>query len=178
MVNSRAVWTVGLMLAMAGAMLAADKDKDKDKKRKIDPQLSVQLARLFDQLDRDKDAFLDKTELAKAFRGNNARPAPDVPPINESDKKPARPGFNPTQYPDLVFLLAYDDDDDNKISYAEFEDAGVDYNESLKKAASELKKAQEQALKQLTQSRRQGAGARRPAGRSSFGNLMNQYGRK
>lgn len=62
----------------------------------------------FDKWDKNKDGFLDAEELAKAFRGRNAKPITDKPGAKET-------------HPDHQFLKLWDADKDGKISRAEFE---------------------------------------------------------
>ena len=72
------------------------------------PAAPVPLAGGFDKWDKDKDGFLDADELAKAFRGPNAKPIADKPGAAET-------------HPDHLFLAAWDADKDGKISRTEFE---------------------------------------------------------
>ena len=62
----------------------------------------------FDKWDKNKDGFLDAEELAKAFRGANAKPI--------EDKAGAK-----DVHPDHQFLATWDKDKDGKISKDEFE---------------------------------------------------------
>lgn len=72
------------------------------------PAVPVPLAGGFAKWDRDKDGLLDTAELAKAFRG------PDAKPI---DHKPAAQDA----HPDHQFLARWDADKDGKISRDEYE---------------------------------------------------------
>lgn len=62
----------------------------------------------FAQADKNKDGFLDADELAKAFRGPNAKAIDDKLGAKEA-------------HPDHAFLDAWDADKDGKVSQAEFE---------------------------------------------------------
>lgn len=62
----------------------------------------------FIRYDKNKDGFLDEGELAKAFRGPNAKPVADKLGAKES-------------HADHAFLDAWDPNRDGKISRAEFE---------------------------------------------------------
>lgn len=62
----------------------------------------------FAQADKNKDGFLDADELAKAFRGPNAKAIDDKLGAKET-------------HPDHAFLDAWDADKDGKVSKAEFE---------------------------------------------------------
>lgn len=63
----------------------------------------------FDKYDTNKDGYLDAAELAKAFRGPNAKVIED------------KLGAKGEAHPDHAFLDAWDADKDGKISKAEFE---------------------------------------------------------
>lgn len=63
----------------------------------------------FAKWDKNKDGFLDAEELAKAFRGPNAK-------VIEH-----KAGGQPDAHPDHQFLNRWDADKDGKISHAEFE---------------------------------------------------------
>jgi hypothetical protein len=142
------VVVLGFLFSVVSAQ-AADKDK-KGKRREKDlgPAVETQIRSMFDRLDGDKDTFLDKAELGRAFQ-------------NQQSVK--------------VFLDAYDDDDDGKISHPEFEDAGRDFAENAQKTAEQIRKAQEQALKRAG-SNRKAILRRTPAGRNAFHQLRNQFG--
>jgi EF hand domain-containing protein len=98
-----------------------------------------QLRLLFKAWDLDHDGYLDKEELAKAFRGSNARPYDLKAPGKDdnadkgSGKTAAKP--DPSQYPDYVFLTELDKDGDGKISRDEFESWARDYALQLKQVA-------------------------------------------
>ncbi|MCE9566490.1 MAG: EF-hand domain-containing protein [Planctomycetes bacterium] len=62
----------------------------------------------FTQADKNKDGFLDAEELAKAFRGPNAKVIADKLGAKET-------------HPDHAFMDAWDADKDGKISKSEFE---------------------------------------------------------
>lgn len=62
----------------------------------------------FDKWDKNKDGFLDAEDLAKAFRGPNAKVIEDKLGAKET-------------HPDHQFMLAWDANKDGKLSKAEFE---------------------------------------------------------
>lgn len=72
------------------------------------PQNNHRLDASFARADKNKDGFLDAAELAREFRGPNAKPIAERPGAKEV-------------HPDHAFLDAYDTDQDGRISKAEFE---------------------------------------------------------
>lgn len=67
----------------------------------------------FVRADRNRDGFLDAGELAREFRGPNAKPV--------THKDTGRPRTTDSAHPDHAFLATYDADRDGRISKAEFE---------------------------------------------------------
>lgn len=106
------VAAVGLLLA-PGAALAA-------------PANNHPFAASFARADRNKDGFLDEAELAKEFRGPNAKPITDAPGKRET-------------HPDHAFLAVWDANKDGKISRAEFEKYEQKAVASAKAASNRLK---------------------------------------
>lgn len=72
------------------------------------PNNTHRLDASFAQADKNKDGYLDADELAKAFRGPNAKAIDDKLGSKET-------------HPDHAFMDAWDADKDGKISKAEFE---------------------------------------------------------
>jgi Ca2+-binding EF-hand superfamily protein len=141
-----------LLTATAGA--AADND-DAGGAKKPDPPgtalIMGQLRALFAAWDLDKDGYLDKEELAKAFRGPKAKPFDYKAPSKDAkdkdtdkdtskdakDKDTSKDAKKPdySAYPDYQFLVQLDTDGDEKISRDEFESWARDYAVQLKKIA-------------------------------------------
>jgi hypothetical protein len=98
--------------------------------------LMGQLRVLFKTWDLNKDGHLDKDELARAFRGADARASDyllDLKALKEKkNSKRARETFF-KEYPDYHFLLEVDLDGDDKISRDEFMIWARDYAVDLKK---------------------------------------------
>lgn len=139
--------SAGLILGLlAMSVSAAD-----DKPAKLSPQFANYVRSYFEQMDKNKDGFLDREELAKAFRGPRAKPVGNPPtkglgktddegePANESEKsntqKPATRGKaqkpSPTM-PEDEFLKMWDADGDVKISLHEFERWGEVFEKEMK----------------------------------------------
>lgn len=87
-------------------------------------QANHQLDATFTQADKNKDGFLDAEELAKAFRGANAKVIADKPGAKET-------------HPDHAFMDTWDANQDGKISKAEFEKYEARYLAAAKAAANQ-----------------------------------------
>jgi Ca2+-binding EF-hand superfamily protein len=125
---------VGVCLGFAGLVLVATglQAGDKSGKEGKDPAgtstIMGQLRELFARWDTNSDGFLDRAELAKAFRGSGARPAPSgAGSVNKA---------NLSHYPDLEFLVQVDQNNDGKISRAEFIDWARGFASEYKKIKS------------------------------------------
>jgi hypothetical protein len=106
----------------------------------------TQLRAWFKAADLDSDGYLDKAELAKVFRGANAKPFDFKKGDDAKDKDDSR-GANETgdkpdysKYPDYLFLTQLDKDKDDKVSKGEFESWARDYAVQLKHLDEQLKK--------------------------------------
>jgi len=166
----------GLMLLFAlgaAAQDAQDKDKDKKKKEPPDPPRTGvymgQLRLLFDAWDVNKDGYLDKQELAVAFRGKGALPYDHAETkkklaeekkaekddskkddseksekdkaTSDKDKPKDKPSKTPdySKVPDYQFLVQLDTDKDDQISREEFMTWARDYAVQLRDQADMLK---------------------------------------
>src|SRR5690349_740217 len=67
----------------------------------------------FDRADLNSDGFLDVVELARAFRGPDAKLAP--PLYDEKGRPTPALAQASSEYPDLVFLWAADKDGDQRV---------------------------------------------------------------
>ena len=88
----------------------------------------------FKSVDTNKDGFLEKQELARAFRGPNAKPF-DYNPDGKTPKKLGANDF--AKYPDFAFLCRLDRNNDGRISWNEFEHWAYGSAEFIKKDADE-----------------------------------------
>ena len=134
-------WTrLPSVVAVAGllALLWADSSRAAPKKDPAGTAVYMgQLRLLFDTWDLNSDGYLDKHELAKAFRGPDAKPYEKPAGGTAENAKP-----DLSKYPDHVLLVELDVNGDGKISKVEFENWARDFAVSLKH--------REQALKRVT----------------------------
>ena len=101
---------IGLLLVVVAWASADDK---KARSTRPDPAgLTLQMGRfrsLFAEWDLNNDGYLDKAELAKAFRGANAKAYAPSPGSSAAHKSIA------AKYPDHEFLIELDQDHDGKV---------------------------------------------------------------
>jgi hypothetical protein len=147
----RALAVAGLLALAVTAVPAAGTKKDPPGTAPI----MAQLRATFAAWDLNSDGYLDKEELAKAFRGADAKPY-DYKAASKTDKtdtvtskSSSKPDYS--QYPDYEFLVALDTDKDEKISKDEFETWARDYAVQLKQQLDTLQRiaAAEQKLAAL-----------------------------
>jgi hypothetical protein len=134
----------GLLLVLALAGTASGRPS-KDKPDPAGTTLYMgQLRDLFATWDRNHDGYLDKQELARGFRGPKAKPF-DAATTGTAKSSPgetgnSKAGPNYTQYPDFHFLAQLDQNNDGKISRAEFLTWAREYAVRWKKADALLAK--------------------------------------
>ena len=146
-----------LALSLAAVVLAADDttpSKITTKEPADPPGTTIYMAQfrlLFDTWDLNGDGYLNKAELAKAFRGPTAKPYDYKPAVKDKkddkdpkeDKKDSTSSKDPTtakkpnysKYPDYNFLIQLDQDSDEMISRHEFLSWGRDVSVQLKAQA-------------------------------------------
>jgi hypothetical protein len=148
---------VVLLLALAaGDLVVAERTA-----RAAAPTLATirgRLRLLFADWDVNGDGYLDKEELAKAFRGQGAKPF-DQERAGGKDKggegikggakdKPSARKPDYKSYPDYLFLTRLDANGDQKISKKEWETWAKDYSRELRdvlKAQDQVQKAKARA---------------------------------
>jgi hypothetical protein len=119
-------WSVlGVLLVSAGILAADDNPKGNSKGSSTSSSAYVlgQMRLLFDSWDLNRDGYVDRAELARAFRGPGARPYAGTQPAVKVQAK----------YPDHAFMLQVDQDRDGKISQSEFEDWARGYLQEQRK---------------------------------------------
>ncbi len=121
-----------LVLGMVFWTVASPRADDAKGKSHKDPAgtsvIMGQLRFLFDKWDLNRDGNLDSDELAKAFRGKDAKAysGNGKAPTNETAAK----------FPDYQYLVELDQDRDGKISYREYEDWAHSYAKDQMKQQS------------------------------------------
>lgn len=138
-----------LLLGTTVLPAAPQKPAAKPAAPKHDPVVEAQLRASFGRVDLNRDGSLDEDELARAFRGVNAKP-PARPETKYDEKgNPISSGeVDLKKYPDQVYLLALDKNGDNRISWAEFEEYGEAYYAQIANAQKQNQQAMQAAYTQ------------------------------
>jgi Ca2+-binding EF-hand superfamily protein len=129
MIRSALIFVGLAAAALLAVPAAADNGNAQDPKGTT--QILEQLRSLFKAWDLNKDGYLDKEELAKAFRGKDAKPYEEKPEDKDA-KKPAKDNTGLSKYPDYLFLKQADTDGDGKVSQDEFDTWAENYAIQLK----------------------------------------------
>ncbi len=160
-------WALVVLLGLTALSRADDKT---DAKTQPDPPgtgpIMNTLRSWFDQHDLNSDGFLDKQELAKAFRGPDAKPfdagdAPkdppkDPPPSESTSKNTPGDTTKPTtskyaKYIDYQYLTLVDTNQDGQVSRDEFNTWARGYAvqvKQLEELNAKLVKMQQQLARQ------------------------------
>jgi len=129
--SGRAGTVLGVGLVVLIVLPAAADEKTKSRVVRRDPAGATaemgKFRSLFAAWDLNQDGFLDKQELAKAFRGASAKPYLPTAGSTVSAKSIA------SKYPDHEFLIQLDQDNDGKVSRYEFMDWARSYVGNMKK---------------------------------------------
>lgn len=136
---------------------------------KHDASVELQLRALFNRYDLNKDGFLDAGEVAKAYRGPTAKPAPQ-PGYDSKGNFVAPQGSNSYKYPDQLFLLAADRNHDDRVSWDEYDVYGESIVLRAKNQQAAMRAAYARAMRNAAARRnvafsRYGRAAHRPVAR-------------
>jgi hypothetical protein len=151
---------VCLMLVALAAPFSTGQSPDKKPSssisKKADPAgtalLMGQLRALFAEWDANQDEYLDKEELARGFRGPDAKP-PSPSALKSKSTEPTLPtkgknaGRESGAYPDHDFLLQVDLNADGKISRDEFISWAREYAVQQKNIAAAEKRVGKAEIK-------------------------------
>jgi hypothetical protein len=122
--NSCRLIALGMLLAFAALpTFAGDGNGTRGNSAGSNSYQLGQLRLLFDSWDLNLDGYVDRVELARAFRGPHAKPYAGTAPAAKVANK----------YPDFAFMVQVDRDNDGKISKQEFEAWAKGYLQQLRK---------------------------------------------
>lgn len=140
---------IGSLIALLGSSgFVFISDAGAQPKIKHDPNVEVQLRTLFNRYDLNKDGFLDAEEVAKAYRGPTAKPAPQ-PGFDSKGNFVAPASSSGYKYPDQVFMLAADRNGDNRVSWDEYDVYGESIVLRAKNQAQAMRAAYARAQRNL-----------------------------
>jgi hypothetical protein len=166
---------LGLLVFLVAPGLA--EDESQSKVPRADPPgtapIMAQLRTLFAAWDRNLDDSLSKEELAKGFRGPSARPYDHKAQDLHHDAEKSKPRTRYGSYPDYQFLIAFDQDSDEKLSRKEFESWARDYAVEVRKVLNAQKRLAE-AERRLARELSEAARAELRRERQALARLRNQ----
>jgi hypothetical protein len=111
-------------------------------------QVQAQLRALFDKKDENKDGFLDKFELAHAFRGAKAKP-PEQGMYDDKGRFTQVYYQARTKYPEMLFLWTVDKDQDGQVNWAEYLTYGLQVAAAQQQQLLALQRGQQAATRQV-----------------------------
>ncbi len=150
-------WLCAACCLVAAPVLGVATAERANNTNKANSQNSAAVVRLqaqFDTADLDHNGFLDKDELAKAFRGAKAKPATQG--MYDDEGRLSKVYYQArTKYPEMVYLWSADKNGDELVSWPEFRDYGLSRLRAQQQQQQALQRQMQSAYRRTaTQSRR------------------------